>query len=682
MKIHTYSISNSLTSFNALPEVFNPSSSVKPSAKVHHLPPAIWKKMTGDARTPLDSAIERTRTFFFREQLPDGYWWAELESNVTITAEYVMLFHFLGMVDKLRERKMARYILSKQTQEGSWAIWCDGPGDLSATVEAYFALKLAGYSADDPNMRKARDFILAQGGILKTRVFTKVFLALFGEFSWLGVPSMPIELMMLPQWAYFNIYELSSWSRATIIPLSVVMSENPVRKLPPRSRVQELFVRPPRHSDYTFSRQDGIISWKNFFIGVDHLLKVYESSPIRPFKNKSVARAEQWILDHQEPSGDWGGIQPAMLHSILALHCLGYANDHPAVAGGLDALANFCIEDDESLVLQSCVSPVWDTSLVLVAMQEAGVPPDHPALVKSAQWLLDREVRFKGDWQVKSPDLEPGGWAFEFLNDRYPDVDDSGFVMLALKDITVRDKKQKEQAIKRGIAWCLGMQSKNGGWGAFDKDNTKYLLNKIPFADLEALIDPPTADLTGRMLELLGTFHFPRNHTAVVRALEFIKSTQEPEGPWWGRWGVNYIYGTWSVLGGLGAIGEEMTHPYIRRAVNWLKSRQNPDGGWGETCESYGDRSLMGQGPSTASQTSWALLSLFVAGEVRSQAAARGVEYLVATQKQDGTWAEDAFTGTGFPKFFMIKYHIYRNCFPLTALGRYRRLLSEGAQTG
>ena len=680
MKMHKYSISNSLTSFNGHATGSDPVPAGKTPGKVHHLPPTIWKKMVGDAQNPLDKAIERTRDFFFREQLPDGYWWAELESNVTITAEYIMLFHFLGMVDRLRERKMAHYLLSKQTEEGAWAVWFGGPGDLSTTVEAYFALKLAGYAADDPVMCKARDFILSKGGILKTRVFTKIFLALFGEFSWLGVPSMPIELMMLPDWAYFNVYELSSWSRATIIPLSVVMSENPVRKLPPRARVQELFVRPPRPIDYTFSRQDGIVSWKNFFIGIDHLLKIYESSPIRPFKKRSVALAEQWILDHQEPSGDWGGIQPAMLNSILALHCLGYANDHPAVASGLEALANFCIEDDDSLVLQSCISPVWDTALAMVAMQEAGVPVDHPSLVKSAQWLLDREVRFKGDWQVKSPDLEPGGWAFEFLNDWYPDVDDSGFVMLALKDIKVRDKKQRDQAIKRGINWCLGMQSENGGWGAFDKDNTKYLLNKIPFADLEALIDPPTADLTGRMLELLGTFNYPKNHTSVARALDFIKSVQEPEGPWWGRWGVNYIYGTWSVLGGLKAIGEDMAQPYISKAVNWLKSKQNLDGGWGEVCESYNDRSLMGCGPSTPSQTAWALLSLFTAGEVRSIAVARGVEYLVATQNQDGSWNEDAFTGTGFPKFFMIKYHIYRNCFPLTALGRYRRLLLENAK--
>lgn len=671
-------ISHALTSFNGAAVEPVPPPATKTSGKVHHLPASIWKKREGEAKSPLDLAIERSRDFFFREQLPAGYWWAELESNVTITAEYLMLFHFLGMVDKERERKIATYLLSKQTEEGSWTIWYGGPGDLSTTIEAYFALKLAGYPADHPAMAKARAFVLDKGGIIKARVFTKIFLALFGEFAWFGVPSMPIELMLLPNWAYFNMYELSSWARGTIIPLSLVMAERPVRKLPPQARIQELYVRPPRPTDYTFSKEDGIFTWKNFFVGVDHMLKIYESSPIRPFKQRATTRAEQWVLDHQEPTGDWGGIQPAMLNSVLALHCLGYANDHPAVVKGLEALANFCIEGENELVLQSCISPVWDTALALKALVDSGVPTDHPALVKGAQWLLDREVRKPGDWRIKSPELEPGGWAFEFLNDWFPDVDDSGFVMMAIKDIMTKDAKAKEAAIVRGINWCLGMQSKNGGWGAFDKDNTKHLLNKIPFADLEALIDPPTADLSGRMLELMGAFGYPKDHPAAVRALEFLKREQEPSGSWWGRWGVNYIYGTWSVLCGLSAIGEDLSQPYIQKSVNWLKSRQNLDGGWGETCESYYDPSLAGVGESTPSQTGWALLALMAAGEVDSPSVNRGIQYLLANQKSDGTWDEDQYTGTGFPKFFMIKYHIYRNCFPLTALGTYRTLTRVG----
>lgn len=677
MKPCKHPISHALTSFNGIHVEDAEKSAPKTGAKVHHLPSSIWKKKTVENSTPLDTTIQRSCEFFFREQLPEGYWWAELESNVTITAEYIMLFHFLGMVDKDREKKLANYILGKQTTEGFWTIYHGGPGDLSTTIEAYFALKLAGYPADHPAMEKARAFILEKGGIIKSRVFTKIFLALFGEFAWFGVPSMPIELSLLPNWAYLNMYEFSSWSRATIIPLSIVMAIRPVRKLPPWARVQELYVRPLRPIDYTFTKEEGILTWKNIFIGVDHLLKVYERSPIRPFMNKATALAEKWVLDHQEPSGDWGGIQPAMLNSILALHCLGYANDHPAVQKGLDALANFCIESDENIVLQSCISPVWDTALALKALIDAGVPDDHPALVKAAQWLLDREVRKPGDWKIKSPDLEPGGWAFEFLNDWYPDVDDSGIVMMAIKDVKTKDTKAKDDAVNRGIRWCLGMQSKNGGWGAFDKDNTKHILNKIPFADLEALIDPPTADLTGRMLELMGTFDYPKDHPAAVSALEFLKRTQEPEGPWWGRWGVNYIYGTWSVLSGLHAIGEDPSQPYIRKAVNWLNSKQNSDGGWGESCESYNDPVLAGIGESTPSQTAWALLALMAAGEGRGPTVARGIEYLIRNQKADGTWDEEQFTGTGFPKYFMIKYHIYRNCFPLMALGKYSSLAGE-----
>jgi squalene-hopene/tetraprenyl-beta-curcumene cyclase len=363
-----------------------------------------------------------------------------------------------------------------------------------------------------------------------------------------------------------------------------------------------------------------------------------------------------------------------MLNSILALHCLGYANDHPAVRKGMEALANFAIETDDTLVLQSCISPVWDTALALKALSDSGVSSSDPALIKGAQWLLDCEVRIRGDWNVKAPELSPGGWAFEFKNDWYPDVDDSGFVMMSIKDIQVKNPKQRDAAIKRGIAWCLGMQSKNGGWGAFDKDNTKHLLNKIPFADLEALIDPPTADLTGRMLELMGNFGYTKSFPAAERGLAFIKKEQEPSGPWWGRWGVNYIYGTWSVLCGLEAMGEAPSQPYIQRAVNWLKSKQNLDGGWGETCASYDNPALAGIGESTPSQTGWALLALMAAGEISSPPVKRGIEYLLSQQKSDGTWDEEQFTGTGFPKYFMIRYHIYRNCFPLSALGTYRRL--------
>lgn len=669
MPSHKLPISKGLTSFVTTEQGCRHTGE---PGKLHRLPAANWKALRSSVATPLDQAIVLARDFFLREQLPGGYWWAELESNVTITAEYLMLFHFLGMADHGREQKIAAYLLRQQTPEGSWTIYHGGPGDLSTTIEAYFALKLAGFSPDHPSLKKAREFILSQGGIPKSRVFTKMFLALFGEFSWHGVPSMPIELMLLPEWAYFNIYSFSSWSRATIVPLSVTMTLRPVKKISPAARIQELYLRPPRRTDYTFTREHGIFSWKNFFIGVDHFLKIYEESPLRPGRRRATNRAEQWLLEHQESAGDWGGIQPASLNSIIALHCLGYANNHPVIVKGLRALDSFCLEDDDSLRLQSCISPTWDTALAMKALLSADVPGNHPSLVLSAEWLLDREVRTPGDWQVKAADLPPGGWAFEFRNDLYPDVDDTAFVMLALKDVSLPEESSRDDAIARGIAWCLGLQSHNGGWGAFDKNNTRHLLNKIPFADLEALIDPPTADLTGRILELLGNFGFTRHHPQAVKALRFIRETQEPEGPWWGRWGVNYIYGTWSVLTGLEAIGEDLSATYVRKAVEWLFSVQNSDGGWGETCASYHDRFLMGSGTSTPSQTGWALLALMAAGETGSAAVSKGIAYLIATQKPDGTWDEQEFTGTGFPKYFMIRYHIYRTCFPLTALGTYR----------
>jgi squalene-hopene/tetraprenyl-beta-curcumene cyclase len=660
-------ISSGLTSFH--PHLISPGNENNSC-----LPPITGGSAAAAPGTPLDSAIKQSQEFFLQQQLPQGYWWAELESNVTITAEYLLLFHLLGCVDKERERKIVNYLLAKQTDEGFWCIYYGGPGDLSTTVEAYFALKLAGIPAEHPAMQKAREFVLARGGILKCRVFTKIFLALFGQFSWLGVPSMPIELMLLPDWAYFNMYELSSWSRATIIPLSVVMDKRPVTAVPEGCSVSELYVRPPKAIDYTITRENGLFTWKNFFIGADHFLKIYEQSPIRPLRRQGIAAAEKWVIDHQEPTGDWGGIQPAMLNSILSLHCLGYGNDHPAVSKGLEALAGFTIETADSLVLQSCISPVWDTALALKALVDSGLATTHPALVKAADWLLEREIGIRGDWQVKAAELSPGGWAFEFQNDWYPDVDDSAFVMMALRDIGVTDPRALSAALERGIAWCLGMQSKNGGWGAFDRDNTKHLLNKIPFADLEALIDPPTADLTGRMLELMGNSGYTGSHPAAGRALEFIRKEQDKCGAWWGRWGVNFIYGTWSVLCGLAAIGEDMAQPYIRAAVDWLTEKQNSDGGWGESCASYHDPALAGIGESTPSQTGWALLGLMAAGETTSLTVKRGIDYLLAGQKSDGSWDEEQFTGTGFPKYFMIRYHIYRNCFPLAALGTYRRL--------
>jgi squalene-hopene/tetraprenyl-beta-curcumene cyclase len=618
----------------------------------------------------IEHAIQRATAAMLEMQDPAGYWWAELESNVTITAEYIMLHRFLGL-DEAQVPRMVADILAKQLANGGWSIWHGDGGEISTTVEAYLALKMAGLSAADHRMGKAREFILARGGALKTRVFTRIFLALFGQVSWDGIPLLPVEFMLLPPWSGLSIYEFSSWTRATVVPLMIIMAKRPVRPLPPEQGVAELFL--PSDDPFLHHR----VVWKreaprleNAFIILDRILKLYAWLRLPWPRKFALKRAEQWILEHQEDSGDWAGIQPSMINSLLALHCLGYDREHDVVRRGLQALESFTLANDDRLWLQSCISPVWDTALAIRALAAAGLPPEHPAMAQATSWLLAQQIFKPGDWCVKCPDLPPGGWAFEFVNNWYPDVDDSSVVLVALKE-GLADMSSHEAPLQRGINWCLGMQSKNGGFASFDKDNTKEWLNAIPFGDLKALVDPPTEDITARILEMMGTFGHGLDHPVAQRALTFLHRTQHPEGPWWGRWGVNYLYGTWSVLVGLRSIGEDMGQPYVRRAVDWVKARQNPDGGWGECCESYRRPELMGQGPSTASQTAWALLGLMAAGEVQGPAVKAGVDYLVKTQNPLGRWDEEHFTGTGFPNHFMIRYHLYRDCFPLMALGAY-----------
>jgi squalene-hopene/tetraprenyl-beta-curcumene cyclase len=612
-------------------------------------------------------------------QDPAGYWWAELESNVTITAEYIMLHRFLGL-DEAKVPRLAADILSRQLPNGGWSIWHGDGGEISTTVEAYLALKIAGVPPEDPRMRQAREFILARGGALKTRVFTRIFLALFGQVSWDGIPLLPVEFILLPSWSGLSIYEFSSWTRATVVPLMIIMAKRPVRPLPPEHGVAELFADP----DEPFGQHR--VAWKrkgsrleNLFVILDRILKLYYWLPLPWLRNYALKRAEKWIRDHQEDSGDWAGIQPAMVNSILALVSRGYELDADPVRRGLQALEFFELHDGDRTWLQSCISPVWDTALAVRALAAAGVPAAHPAMAQATSWLLSKQIFKPGDWCVKCPDLPPGGWAFEFVNNWYPDVDDSSMVLVALKE-GLADTARHQAALQRGINWCLGMQSKNGGFASFDKDNTKEWLNAIPFGDLKALVDPPTEDITARILEMMGAFGHGLDHPAAVRALAYLKQTQHPDGPWWGRWGVNYLYGTWSVLAGLAAIGEDMSQPYIRRAVAWLKEHQLPNGGWGECCESYPNAEMMGQGVCSASQTAWGLLGLLAAGEVDSPEVLRGVEYLLKTQNPQGRWDEAHFTGTGFPGYFMIRYHLYRDCFPLMALGTYVQARKAAAQ--
>lgn len=609
----------------------------------------------------VEEAVRRSCDYFMRAQHPEGYWWSELESNVTITAEYVMLARLLGTSLDGKKESIVRYFLGRQDENGAWGLYHGDGGELSTTIEAYFALKLLGQDPASEPLSRARAYILQRGGIESSRVFTKIWLAQFDQYEWKRIPSMPVELVLLPPDFYFSIYEFSSWARGTAVPLSVVLCFRPKLKLPDSLGVRELCT--GEHI-----RLDSRIN-KLFFV-LDRLAKRLEKRPVRKLRRKALQAARDWIVDHQEESGDWGGIQPPMVYSMLALHYLGFPLSHEVMTKGLKAIEDFCIEDWEGFRMQSCISPVWDTALTVMALTDAGFATDSPALEKSADWLVRQQIFTGGDWQFKNT-AHPGGWAFEFFNSRYPDVDDSAVVLNVLNRFDPGKVKGLEFSKSRGMEWLLSMQSSNGGWAAFDRDNDMDILNRIPFADTEAMVDPPTADVTGRVMEVMGAYGYEPSHRAARRGMAFLRRTQEKDGSWWGRWGVNYIYGTWSVLRGLVSMGENPKSPAVRAAVHWLKDHQNPDGGWGESCDSYRRPELCGQGPSTPSQTAWAIMGLLTGGEERSPEVSKGVQYLLRNQKPDGTWEETWFTGTGFPGHFYIRYHNYRNCFPLMALGQY-----------
>jgi len=625
----------------------------------------------------VDKATRRAQEYFLRTQEPQGYWWAELESNPSITAEHLLLTHFLGIAEPAREQRIVNYLRERQRDDGTWAVYYGAPGDVSVTTEAYFALKLAGVQPDEPLMRKARLFVLSQGGVPRTRIFTKIWLALFDQWDWRGTPTLPPELILLPNWFYVNIYEFASWARATVVPMLVILTEHPVHRVPPNACIDELYVKPRAETDYRLPPAQSQLSWRNFFLKLDALLRWRERLPWKIARPLALKRIARWIEEHQEADGSWGGIQPPWVYSLIALKTLGYPLDHPVMAKGIAGFEGYKIEDKRSFRLQSCTSPVWDTALIVNALCDSGLAPDHPALHRAADWLLKEQVMTGGDWQVKNKRGQPGGWAFEYENDIYPDVDDTAEVAMALLKLHAPDELAKARALERALAWTLTMQSKNGGWGAFDVDNTRAVLTKIPFADFGETLDPPSADVTAHTIEWLGLLG-QRGHDqpALMRALRYLYREQERDGSWFGRWGVNYVYGVGAVLPALAAAGEDMRSPAVRRAVEWLGAHQNADGGWGEGCDSYEDDAKRGIGPSTASQTAWALLALVSAGEAESPAARRGVQYLLRTQQPDGTWPEDYFTGTGFPRDFMIKYHGYRNYFPLWALGRFRSALS------
>ncbi len=625
-------------------------------------------------------AVEAAARFLLNLQATDGHWCGELEADTTLESDYILFRHLIGRWEPARIQKAANYVRPRQLPDGGWNIYLGGPSEINATVKAYFALKLAGDSPEARHMVRARERILEMGGIEKTNTFTRYYLSLVGACEWSMIPAVPPEMVLLPHWFYLNIYEMSSWSRGILVPLSVLYAKKPCWPVPASARVDELFCDPARRSS-PLSWDPRLWSWKNFFLVVDRLLKLAERSPWKPFRQRALREAERWLKVRHKGSDGLGAIYPAMMNSILALIVVGYGPDHPITAEQIAAFERLGIEEEDTFRMQPCFSPVWDTALAVIGLGEANLPPDHPALREAARWLLGKQCFARGDWQIKNRDAEPGGWCFEYRNDFYPDVDDTAAVLLALRQVAHPDRFEMEHAVRRGIQWTLSMQGKDGGWGAFDRDNEHWVFTQVPFADHNAMLDPSTADVTARVVEMLGHYAFGREHPAVRRALAFLKREQEADGSWYGRWGGNYLYGTSQVLRGLAAVGES-EEAYCQHAAQWIRSVQNEDGGWGETCRSYDDPEYKAIGPSTASQTAWALIGLFASGDWKSIAVQRGIRYLLETQCQDGSWQEDQFTGTGFPKVFYLKYHYYRLYFPLYALAHYERLLRAGPVTG
>lgn len=613
-------------------------------------------------------ATARATDYLLSVQDPAGWWKGDLETNVTMDAEDLLLRQFLGIQDPELTAAAARYIRGEQRADGTWATFYGGPGELSTTIEAYVALRLAGDEPDAPHLAKASAWIREQGGVAAARVFTRIWLALFGWWKWDDLPELPPELLYFPKWFPLNIYDFGCWARQTIVPLTIVSAKRPVRPAP--FALDELHT-DPRNPNPPRPLASAA-SWDGVFQRLDKALHLYHKVALRKLRRAAMRSAARWIIERQENDGCWGGIQPPAVYSLIALHLLGYDLDHPVLRTGLASLDRFAVwRADGARMIEACQSPVWDTCLATIALADAGLPADHPQLVKAADWMLDEQIDRPGDWSVKRPQLPSGGWAFEFENDNYPDIDDTAEVVLALRRVKHPDPQRVEAAVNRAVRWNFGMQSKNGAWGAFDVDNTSPFPNRLPFCDFGEVIDPPSADVTAHVVEMLadvGRTHDPRTR----RGIAWLLAEQEPSGAWFGRWGTNYIYGTGSVLPALAAAGVPGAHPAVRRAVRWLEQVQNDDGGWGEDQRSYQDQAQWaGRGASTASQTAWALMALLAAGERDNEAVRRGVRWLTGTQREDGSWDEPYFTGTGFPWDFSINYHLYRQVFPLTALGRY-----------
>ena len=653
-------------------------------AKIIRLPKAGSGRLAVNRQqAPVDDedvqvAVQRAQGNLFRLQAPEGYWVGELVVDSTLCSDYVLYMHWRGKVDPVLQEKCIRHIRRRQLPDGGWNIYHGGPSEINACVKAYFALKLAGHSPQAPWMCEARATILRLGGIPKCNTFSKLYFALMGVFPWKYLPAIPAELVLLPDWLYFNIYQMSSWTRAMMMPLAIINHFKPTRTPPEDRQLHELYPCGLEGGDFSLPRSERFFTWRNFFLRCDSILKWIDNVGWRPFRARALAQAEAWMVERMgEGSDGLAAIFPAMLNALIALEALGYEENHPVFKKAQKDFEDLFVDDPNDFRIQPCFSPVWDTAINAIALVESGVEPDHPALRKASTWLYSKEVRLRGDWIKQNPYHEASGWAFEFNNVYYPDTDDTAMVLMALRLIQPEDAQAAAEAYKRALDWQMSFQCSDGGWAAFDKDVMKGWLEDIPFADHNAMLDPSCSDLTGRTLELLGYLDWDKRDRRVIRAINHLKRTQCDDGSWYGRWGVNYIYGTWQVLRGLRAIDFDMNENWVRRGRDWLASCQNDDGGWGESCNTYDDPTLKGKGPSTASQTSWALMGLIAAGDTESAAVQTGLQYLLDNQNADGSWSEDEITGTGFPKVFYLKYDMYRNNFPLLALATY-----ENARAG
>jgi len=634
-----------------------------------------------DVRSRIAAAADATRKFLFSQQdAEQGYWCGELEADTTLESDYILLHALLGTSDPQRIAKAAVYILEHQNTDGGWGIYYGGPSNVSASVKAYFGLKLAGYKENHPALERARKTILALGGVTAVNTFTKIYLCFFGQYDYDSVPAIPPEIVLFPSWFWFNIYEISSWSRGILVPLSIAYAKKPFKKIPSEMSIDELFVGSRERAKLKLPFSKRLLSWRNFFLLLDRITHLMERVHVRPLRSLALRKAEKWMLERFEMSDGLAAIYPALMNSIIALRCLGYSVDDPQVIRAVDEFEALGIEEATTFRMQPCKSPVWDTAYAVFALGASGVASDDPRMLAAADWMLTKQVTHKGDWSVKNPNAAPAGWYFEFNNEFYPDVDDTAMVLLGLSQVDHPNPRYQRESGQRAIDWIFSMQCRNGGWASFDKNNDRMVFQYVPFADHNAMLDPATVDITGRVLEMLAIYGYTRDDKRVKKAIQFILKEQEPDGSWFGRWGVNYIYGTMCVLRGLEAMGVDSHEPYVQQAAEWLRMFQNPDGGWGESCCSYDDTAKKGVGASTPSQTAWAVLGLLAAGDTRSESVGRGVAYLLRTQKKDGSWDEPHYTGTGFPRVFYLAYHLYRTYFPLMALTTYAKVVGDAPQ--